>query len=537
MRGVQLWNWAVVACAEIITALAGWQHRWISDDGLIAMRTVRQLLAGNGPVFNVGERVEANTSTLWTYLVTAVAWVFGSPAEVAMLLGLVCSVAAIALAVAGAVQLHGTARLCLPAGVIVILALPPFWEFTTSALETGLEFLWIGLSWWLLVRVAYEGTVLPAVFVFGLAPLIRPELTVVAVVFAGTLLLTRRPGWREALKWAAVALALPVAYEIFRMGYYGLLVPNPALAKEASGSRWARGLLYAGDTVRTYYLSIPLLALFPLAFAVARRRREAVLTVAPMVAGLLLLVYVLRVGGDFMHARMMLPVILLFLLPVLVLPWDALTACACGVVLVWGVFCAAQLRVPYTEQIGPDGIADERGYYVAYTHDPYPDSVDKFLRAKGDVSGITRSTGLFVLGSGPVPLRTDQPAHVAVAEGMLGGAGAAFPLDDLVIDRLGLSNALGGHMELGCNQRVGHEKPLPDTYILADYMAPGTRLQDTRLQSEVDRIRGELATDRFHDLFAATRAPMTLGRFWANILGAPERTSFRFPVPNVSCPL
>ena len=53
----------------------------MSDDGLIVLRTVRNLLAGNGPVFNAGERIEANTSTLWQYLITAVAWVTGGRLE------------------------------------------------------------------------------------------------------------------------------------------------------------------------------------------------------------------------------------------------------------------------------------------------------------------------------------------------------------------------------------------------------------------------------------------------------------------------
>ena len=52
-----LWAWGI------------WQRRWIADDGLIVLRTVRNLLAGNGPVFNAGERVESNTSAAWTYLV------------------------------------------------------------------------------------------------------------------------------------------------------------------------------------------------------------------------------------------------------------------------------------------------------------------------------------------------------------------------------------------------------------------------------------------------------------------------------------
>lgn len=84
-------------------AAAAWDRRWMSDDGLIVLRTVRQLLAGNGPVFNVGERVEANTSTLWTYLLAAFGWVPGVPLEwVAVVTGLLCSAAGLLLALDGA---------------------------------------------------------------------------------------------------------------------------------------------------------------------------------------------------------------------------------------------------------------------------------------------------------------------------------------------------------------------------------------------------------------------------------------------------
>ena len=45
--------------------LLGWTHRWTADDAFINFRVVDQLLHGNGPVFNAGERVEAYTSPLW----------------------------------------------------------------------------------------------------------------------------------------------------------------------------------------------------------------------------------------------------------------------------------------------------------------------------------------------------------------------------------------------------------------------------------------------------------------------------------------
>jgi arabinofuranosyltransferase len=62
------WDRFVIGISLAAFAVLIWHRRWISDDGLIVLRTVRQLLAGAGPVYNVGERVEANTSTLWTYL-------------------------------------------------------------------------------------------------------------------------------------------------------------------------------------------------------------------------------------------------------------------------------------------------------------------------------------------------------------------------------------------------------------------------------------------------------------------------------------
>ena len=90
----------------MVAALFGWgawERRWIADDGLIVLRTVRNLLAGNGPVFNTGERVEANTSTIWTYLIYLGGWI-GGPVRleyVALVLALVLSVAGVA---------HGDAR-------------------------------------------------------------------------------------------------------------------------------------------------------------------------------------------------------------------------------------------------------------------------------------------------------------------------------------------------------------------------------------------------------------------------------------------
>ncbi len=79
-----------------------------------------------------------------------------------------------------------------------------------------------------------------------------------------------------------------------------------------------------------------------------------------------------RVGGDFMHGRLLLPTVFGALLPVAVMPvrhrasW--LAAGACGV---WAVVCALALRVPYG--VAEDaGIGDERAISVAHARIPHP---------------------------------------------------------------------------------------------------------------------------------------------------------------------
>ena len=103
---LSLWLGVVVVAG--LFGWGAWQRRWIADDGLIVLRTVRNLLAGNGPVFNAGERVEANTSTVWTYLTYLGGWV-GGPARleyVALTLALTLSVLGVVLLMLGAARLY-----------------------------------------------------------------------------------------------------------------------------------------------------------------------------------------------------------------------------------------------------------------------------------------------------------------------------------------------------------------------------------------------------------------------------------------------
>ena len=222
-----------IVVTSVLLLFGAWQRRWIADDGLIVLRTVRNLLAGNGPVFNAGERVEANTSTVWTYLVYAVAWLTNARLEyIALTLALLLSVGAIVFAMLGSGRLWGGAAsgLLLPAGAIVYIAVPPARDYATSGLESALVMCWLGLLWWLLMRWAqatgaseatgddtgaserWDQTVevrpglLTLGFVAGLGVLVRPELLMVSLLALALVFFAPMPRREGAASAAGVRL-------------------------------------------------------------------------------------------------------------------------------------------------------------------------------------------------------------------------------------------------------------------------------------------------------------------------------------------
>ena len=197
----------------------------------------------------------------------------------------------------------------MPIGALAFAAVPPVWSFATSGLETGLAMGWIGLCFWGSVRYPRAGRGwLP--LVAGLGTLIRPDLAVCTAGFVAVLLVVRG-GIAARVRVVAEAAALPIAYQIFRMGYFASLVPSTAIAKEAGLARWDQGDIYLWNFVRPYHLWLPFLVVVALivagvrgalAFKGRRRTRIVVLTLAPVACGLLHAAYVTRVGRR-LHAR------------------------------------------------------------------------------------------------------------------------------------------------------------------------------------------------------------------------------------------
>ncbi|GGN54542.1 hypothetical protein GCM10011579_013710 [Streptomyces albiflavescens] len=522
----------------LLVAFAGFQRRWMADDAYIYVRTVRQILAGNGPVFNAGERVESSTGTLWQWLLVAAGLPGADLATAAVYGGLLLTAVGFALAGIGALRLYGD-RAGLPLGSLVLLALPPVWDFATSGLETGLATCWIAGAW---LALSTRSASLMTSLLLGLGPLVRPDLGLVSAVFLAAQWLLVRPTRRGTLAGVASAAAFPGAYEIFRAGYYGHLVPLPAVTKEAGQSLWGRGFGYLGDFSGPYLLWVP--ALFVAAALLFSRRRWAwrvtaphggvplVPALAPVVAGLLCWLYVIRVGGDFMHGRMLLPGLLLMLLPVFVVPVTRAGALAAVGVGVWAVVCAGWLRIPYGGQVGPAGISDERGVYALRNADAHPihhtfAGAPWHVAHAREVREAERSGAPTLLWGDHLRMAADSPS-VTASYAVLGWNGAVVPLNGAALDSIGLADPLAAHSERVGGGRAGHDKHLPATWLAADRGDPAV-LPPGLDPARVTAARRALRCGALAELRSATRDPLTPGRFLRNVAGSWERTSFRFP--------
>jgi len=554
-------SWWPVLVPLVIVLVGSWAYRWVDEDAFINFRVVHNLLAGHGPVFNVGERVEVDSDPLWMFtlalLHTVVPWV--SLEWTSVVLGLACTAGGfvaggLAVGRLGGRHDEGTV---LPLGLLMVSAVAGVWEFTTSGLEMSMVFLWLGLAYLLLVRVAGRRSgAVPVAVALGLGPLVRPELLLGASVFVAVLVvLVTSPTWpsttgrvRRAAAVVVAAAALPLAYELFRMAYYALVVPSTALAKAAGSSWWSQGATYLWNFVSPYTLWLPFLLAVPLVGARvagwlrAGDRTGVLVLCTPLAVGLVDLLYVVHVGGDYMHARLLLPAFFALCLPVYVgvrSPRRVLVVPAVGIA-VWSVVCLGWLRFipPTVHGLNPQTvfISNERSSWITATGSAHPVTAADYRRALSGRAGAVlaeaarqvppgRQEVLVITDpfapldpSAALPARSPLPFSLAVNLPAIGVIGYLAGPDVYVYDSYSLANPIGSHTTVLRHARPGHEKLIGPSWMLGRFGVPGaTSTPGGPSATSVAAARRAVDCDPLRAYLAAVTGPLTLSRMIANM--------------------
>jgi arabinofuranosyltransferase len=294
----------LVAATLLLVALTHtWQFRHhLTDDAFISFRYLENLLAGNGLVYNPGERVWGYTNFLWMAALAPLIVAGADPVACARALGLASSFLVFVLVLLGPRTGPSETRGWNPAGAALLATSGPYLLQAWSGLETSL------FSLLLLITLRLHGLArerrgwmgIWAGLAAALATLTRPEgIFLFGLLLVDAILERRSSAARLPQRLGGLLLGfapLVLVYEAAMASYYGAFYPNSIDAKVAlSREQILRGAHYAVVFVRHY----PVCFLIP--FAAAWRWRAAGPDERMLLrATLLFVLFPVAVGGDWM---------------------------------------------------------------------------------------------------------------------------------------------------------------------------------------------------------------------------------------------
>jgi hypothetical protein len=295
-----------------------------NDDIYISFRYVENLLAGNGLVFNAGERVEGYTNLLWMLLIAIFMKFNFDPIATVKFWGIMSALGTLfvvykingLLYISNNIYDHKEKRL-LP--IILLASFVPFNVWIYAGMETMFFTFLLTLGIYLLLKAVIfnsKSHYYSAPIVFLLCSLTRPE-GMPFFVLISTVVLTLN---RDKIKPTDIltyfsAFFIPYGiYFLIRYNYYGYLLPNTYYVRMGTSfktkvSLWSNGLYY----IYKFAIQNGMCLLLPFIFLVKNKKdfiyRSLVIFVFVYV------VYIIYVGGDpKLHYRFLVPV-----LPALVL--------------------------------------------------------------------------------------------------------------------------------------------------------------------------------------------------------------------------
>jgi hypothetical protein len=290
------WTLGVVLVVLGFGAFVGRFRGHTVDDAFITFRYVQNWLAGEGLVFNPGERVEGYTNFLWVVLLAPFGAMGYALEEAAKVLGVGFGSGCIFHVYRIGKRLGASPTNAL-IGPLILAFNPAFVVWACGGLETAMMAFWVTAGFGRLLTDHHEErcSFWPGVYL-GLATLTRPDGIVLAgvmLVFQAIQAQRQRSAVLGFLGSLAVYAVIVGGHLMFRLAYYGEWLPNTFYAKvDPHGQQLTRGLRYAGEFCMDTGWWLPLLMLT----GVVAVRGAASICLGVAVAAYS--GYVIYVGGD-----------------------------------------------------------------------------------------------------------------------------------------------------------------------------------------------------------------------------------------------
>jgi len=436
---------------------------WMSEDALITLRHVDNFIAGHGAVFNIGERVEGYTHTLWFWIISMFRAVGLSPKGTLVIPGILFSGAFLYL-MFFVLWRNSTRETSINFGGALLIGISSFIDFGTSGLETSLSYLLLAIFAILISKELLLKKPILSGFIVTIMIFTRPDFGIFLIFGFFYYLfyyLKKRIKLNTILLFFISSISILTIYEIFRMGYYGAIFPNPFYAKSGSSSYFSQGIHYLGDLLSGSSFSL-IIMISLLAFLTRREGKDLSGRIWILTAAFFYGFFVIRGGGDFMHGRFLLPTVILIAASSSgafdnIFDKTKLMKTLAVLIVILSVIISRSI-IPIQKMGGQNyhnGIADERFAFYG----------DKIFPMKD----IFKDNHIFMwktIGENYRFLTEKIRKKIKVAYHTVGFLGYYSGPRVNVLDRLGLTDPFVARRKIIKRGRPGHEKSAPFGYLI-----------------------------------------------------------------------
>ncbi|MCR5686441.1 MAG: hypothetical protein K6G58_00205 [Lachnospiraceae bacterium] len=290
--------YALLIFIGMITLLA-----WQSDDSYHAYIMAKNLVDGNGFVYNIGQRATASSCPLFTLVVAAGYFVIRDMFFVSLLINIIFSSIAFKMLIWDYCRTKRQIIFCLA----VLLGSVSFMSYTTSGLENSMLF-FLGACF-MKIYFGHERydrkTLLIMALLVSLIAMTRMDAVLIFAPMAVYAYISKRDGFSFARSVGPGILGLLpfILWELFATFYYGFPFPNTAYAKLGTDFALRE---YVVRGIR-YYLNAavcdPIILIVPVFAVIAAMSVKKAQYIACMTGPVIYGLYLLYIGGDFMMGR------------------------------------------------------------------------------------------------------------------------------------------------------------------------------------------------------------------------------------------
>lgn len=455
----------------VIFAGLGFVTAWSSDEARVAFISVEHAHSGAGPVFNIGERAQAYSHSLWFLVLYAGRFFWDNVAQIDYVLSAFFALGSYAALLFFAPH---RSRVTLMFTLLILLS-PSFVNYASSGLGSSLSY---ALVLVFVATVVARTAESKRLFLRGmlLSALLTLNGLEQAIMLAPVMvyLWLQLPNWRLRLQLPLIGASPLILWTVFSLFYYGVPFPNPVYAQWGSAVQATEVLTQRGhfsqagvsfDTVAVILLIAGVIRIFDL----GDHRHKA------CAAGTMLyLLFCVALGtDDTMHRYLAVPLLLVVALVHTLAPSENnsepvyLLALLAALLLLPVAAWFLHIVIPSqdVEQF-PNGIVDQQLYF------PFGASPERGPNAEPD--------------------RKQPYAPYSAVKTVCGWHQLAnsFEPGYFLVDKCGLTDPLLARLPPieRSNWQLGHmERPLPLGYL--ESIRSGTRVQDPQLQAYLSEAR------------------------------------------------